>query len=289
MSEIKQQRIYDMGAAPLTENINRRMSEFTRENMYIGLPAKIVGVDDYETLQCVDVEFVINDVHTKLNMELMKRTILKKVFVKLQGGGGFQEKIPVSKGDLVLLKWPHRDLGSFLDGDGSSVDQPVNYVAELEDCWVELGFGTRKNNYKPSKVDWVFQGPNTVETISPDGTITKITTGTTFLQSSEHTIDTDVIITKTLHVMGDVVFDKKLNVKGDTTLDSKLNVGGVTNAQGAVNALAGTFSSTYAGVGGGAASFAVDMGINGVVTINGVVINTHTHLDAEGRPTQGPQ
>ena len=266
-----------MGLPSQTGEARRKIAEFNRDNVYIGLPAKIVGTSDYENLQCVDVELLINDVYPKHNMETMKRTVLKKVFVKLEGAGGFSEKLPVSLDDPVLLKWSHRDLGTFLDGDGSAVDQSVDHVAELEDCWVELGFGTRKNNYKPSKVDWVFQGPSTVETISPDGTITKITTGTTLLQSSAHTIDADVTITKDLLVQGNVI------------IDGNLGVGGVTNAQGAVNALAGTFSSTYAGVGGGGATFAVDMSINGTVTINGMVVNTHTHLDAEGRPTQGPQ
>ncbi|AUR84725.1 hypothetical protein NVP1063O_058 [Vibrio phage 1.063.O._10N.261.45.C7] len=269
--------VYDLGGSSLSENIDRRARDFNRENLYIGIPAIVTSVDDYETLQCVDVQILINDLYTWKDNTILTSPKIGKVFVALPSGGGFTQKMPVSVGDKVRLCWAHRDLSNFLDGDGSAVDQIASSVSELEDCWVELGFGTRRVNQKPSKDNYIIEGPNTTITITPEGVVTVDTEGVSYLKSSHHTIDTDVTITKTL------------TVNGNTSLDKNLDVGEVTTSQGMVNALSGVQAASYAGVGGGAATFNVDMGVNGTVTINGININTHYHIDAEGRPTGVPQ
>jgi hypothetical protein len=269
--------VYDMGGVSLKENIDKRARDFNRENLYIGIPAIVTNVDDYEDLQCVDVQILINDLYTWKNNTILTSPKIGKVFVALPSGGGFTNKMPVSVGNKVRLCWSHRDLSNFLDGDGSAVDQIASSVSELEDCWVELGFGTRRNNQSPSKDNYIIEGPNTKITITPDGVVTVDTSGTSYLKSSHHTIDTDVTITK------------NLLVQGNTTTDGNNNTGGVTISQGIINGLSGVQAASYAGVGGGAATFNVDMGITGTVTINGIVVNTHTHIDSTGGTTQGPQ
>ncbi len=270
------QKVYNLATESFTENVNKRVHE-AFENIYIAIPAKVVNTDHYESLQCVSVEFSIRDIYTRKNAAILESVTLEKVFVKLHDAGGFKIKSPVSKGDYVTLHWSHKDLGDWLDGDGTSVAQSTTDRASLEDCWVDLGFGTRKDHTNPSKTDLIIEGPNTNITITPTGVITATTSGTSYIKSSHHTIDTDVTITK------------NLLVQGNTTTDGNVQTGGSTTSQGVVNALAGVYASTYAGVGGGAATFEVDMEINGTVTINGITVNTHTHLDAEGRSTQGPQ
>lgn len=276
-------RTYDMANTSFTENVNKKVNEF-REGLYIAIPATVVGVQDYETLQCLDVVPVINDIYTRKDASVLKVQTLRKVFVKLHNAGGWKFNFPVAIGDKATLHWSHKDLSKWLDGDGGNVDQSVTELAELNDCWIELGFGTRKVNNKPSLTDVVLEGPATKITVTPEGVVTAETSGTSYLKSSHHTIDTDVTITKNLLVEGNTT------TNGNNTTDGNTLTKGTTESTGIITATSGVYAASYAGLGGGGATFNVDMGITGTVTINGVVINTHTHnVILEGQPTGGPQ
>ncbi len=279
MATTKSNHIYDMSGMSLSENIIKRVGDFNRQNLYISIPARVVNVDDYETLQCVDVKPVINDTYTMHDLETLQSITMRKVFVKHTSGGGFDILPPVEKGGLVTLHWPHRDISTFLDSDGTEdVDQPVEWIAQMEDCWATLGFGTRREHQNPSQKNLLIRGPKTLVTITPEGHITTetagdvkiIAEGSSYLKSSHHTIDTDVTITKSLVV------------EKDTTTDGNTLTKGTTTSQGAVEAQAGVFASAFAGIGGAAATFEVDMGITGTVTINGVNVNLHTHVGGTG-------
>jgi hypothetical protein len=170
-----QRRPIDVGTLSTREIIQKSLTDFTREDLYIALPATVVGVDDYETTQCVDVRGVINDVYE--DTSLIQAVLIKKVFVKLPAGGGFKVKLPIAVGDLVTLHWAHRNLNTFLDNSGQAVDEPIEMVADIRDCWVEHGFGTRSNNQSPSKTDFIIEGANTTVTITPAGKVSITTTG----------------------------------------------------------------------------------------------------------------
>jgi hypothetical protein len=183
MPQSKSGHTYDMGAMSYNENISKRIAQFTREDLYIGIPARVVGVDDYESLQCVDVQPVFDDVHIKKNSTVLEAVTIKKVFVKLPSGGGFNIKLPVSKGDLCTLNYAHKDLGEWLDSVGDeNIAQSVFKIANVEDCWVDLGFGTRKTHQNPSADNLVIEGPNTTITITPSGDLTADTVGTSYIQ-----------------------------------------------------------------------------------------------------------
>lgn len=267
-----------MSTVNLSENTRKLIDEM-REGLPLAIPAIITNTSDYESLQCVSVEFAIRDIFpTKADAEL-DTVKLEKVFVKLLHAGGFKVKCPVHKGDLVTLQWSHKDLGKFLDSDGSIIAQNVTEIADLEDCWVELGFGTRRKHTNPSVDNFIIEGEGTTVTITPSGDVTLKTDnnvrveagGSSYLKSSHHTVDTNMTITK------------NLKVKGNTMVD------GTTDSQGALSGHAGVYGSTFAGIGGSKANFAVDMKINGTVKINGININTHTHTGNEGRPTSPPK
>lgn len=256
---------YDMISNSLTEHTNTRTEEL-KQNNYKTIPAVITGVDSYEKLQCVSVEFSIRDIFDRKNSTILESVKLEKVFVRLPKFGGWKFKYPVAKGDEVVLHWSHKDLSRFLDGDGSSVAQSITEVGEIEDCFVELGFGTRKNHNDPSLKNLILMQSATNITITPEGDISidtegNISTtakGTHYLKSSHLTVDNSV------------------------TIKENLIVEGTTESTGVVTALSGVHASTYAGIEGGAASFEVDIGVNGVVTINNVVVNDHTHDNPEG-------
>jgi hypothetical protein len=275
-----QKRPLDIGMIPTTELIQKALTDFTREDLYISIPATVTEVNEYETKQVVSVKPVINDEYK--DNQLVKAITIKSVFVKIPSGGGFSIKLPIAVGDLVTLHWAHRNISTFLDGQGADVDEPIDMVADIRDCWVTHGFGTRSNNQKPSQKDYIVVGPNskhtitpegkstlelpkTTQTILPNGNMTTETEGTSYIKSSDHTIDTDVTITGNLHVIGDSATDGKLSSE------------------------TGTFSPTYSGpLGGGAGSMTIgDITSSGTVTINGITVNGHDHSNPEGGNT-GP-
>ena len=266
--------IYDFFSKSLKDSVFARRNQASDHN-FKGIPAEVVGVSDYEGLQCLDVRALINDIYVERDNLVLESITLKKVFVALPRSGGFSIKQPVGVGDIVRLCWAHRDLGAFLDGDGSSVDININEIAQIEDCWVELGFGTRKNHTNPSLKNLVIEGPSTEIVITPEGVVTVNNAGTSYIKSSHHTVDTDMTIT------GNTQIDGTLTVSGAADFESTVL------AQGALSAQSGTFSSTYAGFAGvsAPATFNVDMNITGTVTIDGINVNTHIHTDAEARPT----
>ena len=257
--------IYDFLSKPYQQAVIERKQEQRLIN-FKGAPAIVVGVQDYEELQCLDVQVAIDDIYVRRNNLVLESIILKKQFVSLPNSGGFMIKQPVKVGDPCRLKWSHKDLGQYLDGSGGKVQLNINETGEIEDCWVELDGGTRKNNTKPSVDNFIIEGPETKITIKPAGDVEIITSGTTLLQSSGHTIDAP-----TTSITG------TLEVQGATTLLSTLVTTGVTTSSG------GILSPTYAGIGGAPATMSADLILTGdltqtgTFTVNGVVVNNHDH------------
>lgn len=262
--------IYDFFSKSL-KDITFSRAQQTADHNFKGIPATVVSVEDYEKYQCVSVRALINDVFVERDNLVLESIILKKVFVALPRSGDFLIKQPVKVGDIVRLCWSHRDLGAFLDSDGSAVDVKVSEVAQIEDCWVELGFGTRKNHNKPSLTDFIIQGKNTEIVIKPSGDITVNTNGTSYIKSTHHTVDTNMTITGNLLVNGNTNIDQNLTVTGTSTLQSM------------VTASSGVSAASYAGIGGG------NNVMLGTVTIGGKVVNTHYHLYDGDTPTSPMQ
>lgn len=207
--------IYDFFSKSLKDIAYSRRNQASDHN-FKGIPAEIVGVSEYEEYQCVDVKFLINDVYIERDNMVLESMTLKRVFVALQRSGGFSIKQPVAVGDIVRLSWAHRDLGDFLDGSGNSVDLSIKEIARIEDCWVELGFGTRKNHTNPSIDNLIIEGPNTTITITPDGDVSVKTSGTSSITSSAHTINADTTIKGSLTVTGNTDVVGTLTTAGAT-------------------------------------------------------------------------
>lgn len=226
--------------------IRKLIREFAEEDLYIAMPAKIVNIDNYESLQVVSVKPCIDQTFPDYNDEKVLANTMKKVFVKLPAGGGFSITMPVAVGDLCTLHWSHRDLSDFLDGNGSDVTQPKNYIANIEDCWVELGFGTRKNHQSPSATDLVIKSDNTTITITPEGEIDINTASTTKVTSSAHTINTDLTVTGNNSTTGNTILTGNLAVTGTTTHTGNLDFSTLSNL--GVAGVSGVFTSQYGSI-----------------------------------------
>lgn len=163
-------RFYDFFGNSVAQNIYKDSVAYQRESLYIAVPCRIENVDSYEEKQVVDARILINDVYNVTQGKVLEQTVMKDIFVRLKGAGGFEEKHPVEVDDIAAMYFSHKDLTKFLAGNGSDVDVSIADRGKMNDCWIELGFGTKSNNYKPSLTDLIVKGPKSTSTTKPDGT-----------------------------------------------------------------------------------------------------------------------
>ncbi len=215
--------------------------------------------------------------------------------MKLPNGNGFSVKYPIAKGDLVTLHWCHKDLNDWLDSSGDEdVTIAKTKIYNLEDCWITHGFGTRKSHQNPSATDLIVEGDSTTLTITPEGVVTLVTDGTTTITSEGHTVNADTQINGNLSVSGNASIDQNLTVSGNADVAQNVTITGTTDITGILTAASGVLAASYAGIGGGAATFAVDMNVTGTVatvgsiTVNGVALESHVHTDSDGGTTSSP-
>ncbi len=204
MSAPKTNRLYDPATTDLKSAMSKRLAEFTREDLFICLPARIVGIDEHETRQVINVELIIEERYK--DGRVLSPLILKSVFVKTHGGGDFYIKFPVAIGGYVTLHWAHRTINDWLDGDGSNIEQPMDYTALAKDCYADIGFGTRKVNQSPSAENLIIEGPNSSITMKPNGdfiintkgNVEVVSEGTATVTAASATINCDTTVDGTL-------------------------------------------------------------------------------------------
>ena len=231
--------IYDFFSKSLKEIAFSRKNQASDHN-FKGIPAVIVGVSDYEEYQCVDVKVSINDIYTERDNLVLESITLKRRFVSLPSSGGFSIKQPVAIGNPVRLKWSHRDLGVYLDGDGSNVDINISEIAGIEDCWVELDGGTRKNNTSPSLTDFIIEGPKTKITIKPSGETSLVTNGTTITIDSSGNLSVVTNGTSSIEASGHTI-NAPTTINGDTLINGILTLPtGIVNTHVHLSTAVGT-------------------------------------------------
>ncbi len=267
-------RLYDSHTMSVNEMISRRLSAFTKEELYIGLPARVTSIADYSSLQCVNVEtlFCVEDKDGQVNLTVA----INKVFVKLQHGNGFSIELPIAVGDLLTLQWSHTALSYFLDSDGEHTITLSDFEKwqGLRDCWAVHGFGTRRNNLNPSTDNLNIKGDGTTITITPSGEITIVTEGNFNLTTPANVNISCAVANVTA---------------GDSNFSGNVNIGGDLNVDGMSSLKSGTLSPTYSGYGGAGSMTIGSATISEDAEIAGISFNGHIHIDAEGRSTTTPQ
>ncbi|AUR87565.1 hypothetical protein NVP1101O_154 [Vibrio phage 1.101.O._10N.261.45.C6] len=250
---------YNMSPDQLVE---RRLARFTKDDLYINIPARVINTDDYESIQAIDVQLAYNIEDE--DYEIDYAVTVKKVQVKLEGGGGFYQKFPVKKGDLVTLHYSHKSLNKFLNSDGKTplTVRGFELWAGLRDCWATLGFATRVNNQSPSVENYVLEGDNTLVVITPNGKYTIDTKDNIDITSSG-----DV----TINCNKAIINAPKSEFTGDVKVDGTLTVEGVSTFK------AGVLAPTYGGYGGAGSMTIGTVNASVNVTINGKAVKGHNH------------
>lgn len=157
----------------VTEVVTQEIKTQVDSKVRVSIPAVVVGVSDYSTLQVLDVRPLVGIVYN--DGEELSPPTLKKIFVKLPRSGGFNESYPVKKDELVTLHYTHRSIYGFLSGDGSEFKASEDDKWGLKDCYITLGFGTFGNNISPDPENYRFQttGGEYKKTITPSGDVTE--------------------------------------------------------------------------------------------------------------------
>ncbi|EJS4014571.1 phage baseplate assembly protein V [Vibrio parahaemolyticus] len=97
-----------------------------------------------------------------------------------------------------------------------------------------------------------------------------------------------VSIISDVDIEGAVTISKTLDVGGNTSIGGNLSITGTVSGQQTATFMGTVGAAGYGGpVSGGVAKMQNGMEVSGTATINGVAVSvdTHTHVDAEGRPT----
>lgn len=241
-------RLFDISIPTTDEQIDDKLSNYTRNELFIAIPATVLRVDEYESSQVVDVQPVFD--LELIDDRIVTAPVFKKVFVKIPSGGGFSIKLPIAVGDLVTLQYAHKAISTWLDSDGGQLTQSEFHIAMERDCWVEHGFGTRKNNQSPSQTDLIIEGPNTTITIPPSGNLVIDTNGTSTVKSLAHTIDANTIVTGTLTVLGDVTVGEVGTPSNLTVLETGIVSSGSVSATTTVAAGTTVSGTTVSGTNG---------------------------------------
>ncbi|BAV80949.1 putative baseplate assembly protein [Vibrio phage RYC] len=278
---------YDVLTTSFADQVADELIKNNRD-IRIAIPARITNIDEYEASQCVTVLPEIDEVSLLANGQRIKAVPIPKMLVRLQEGGGFKLKFPVRVNDPCVIYFSHRDLSDYIDGNGDRVDSSIESQPTYNDGWVELGFGTRKNNQNPSATDLILEGDSTTLTITPAGQVTldteskvEVTTranvrvvadGDSYLKSSKHTIDTDTEIT------GNLVVKKNTTVEGTSLL--KLQVTAET----------GIYSPNYSGLNGTGGQMTIgDATITNDAVIGNISYLGHVHDGDSGGTTSTPK
>ena len=109
--------VFESGTRSVKEVIKDEIDIFAQEDLMVAVPARVIGVQDYSSLQCVDVQPVINP--SWIDGRKLEAPPIRKVFVKLPNGGAFSITYPIAVGDLVTLHYSHKELSAWLDSDGT--------------------------------------------------------------------------------------------------------------------------------------------------------------------------
>lgn len=248
------------------------------KGLYIGAFGRIVSLRNYEKYQTADIELVIKEQIDNYDATISYSQTLKDIRVALPRFGKYVVNLPPAIGDLVWLSYATKDIGDFLDTDGKeNILQSDNYRAERNDCIAFLCGGTRKNHNNPSTENLEVKSDTFSLVITPEGVVN--------MEGSKFKFKADEIELDTPETL----------CTGNLKVEGNVNIEGTTESTGLLTAKAGVYAASYAGIGGGAATFNVDMNVTGAInmtgtfTLNGIVVDSHTHIDAEGRPTGGMQ
>ena len=220
MTNINPQRQYNNIAAVL-----RFAFQQLSKNIYTVMPGAVTAYDAASRRASVQPSI---DVETT-DGRLIARPVIDNVPVLQPTGGGYSVRLPVAEGDLVLLLFPMRGLGNWLDDTAAGADRaaPTGGLMDGQHAVAVAGFGGRTAQTADSgSLALQNDDASIAVAIGEDGV----------------TVTGDLTVTGGLNVTGNVTIEGGLTVNDDVTivardmlLDGDVRVTGSLIVDGSIN------------------------------------------------------
>ena len=259
-------------------------------------PAKIKSYNPVE--QTCTVMVSVEDYYTGINFSYRKQEapLLVDVPVHVLQGGGWSLTVPIKEGDNCLVVYAQKGYDHWLYSglqetgliDGRPTSEHYREFS-IRDALCIVGFNPIPSaipNYNPDDMEIRNADLSQRITLKKSGSI-EVHTTMDVIVTAENVTSTSKTATVTAPKTK-IIADETVEVLSPlTTFSGNIKVGGSIlmggAKKGSVCELNGTLKMNGDMESTGGATFASD------VTASGKSVSTHTHKDAEGRPTSAPE
>jgi hypothetical protein len=261
-------------------------SDYALSNIYTSIPGVIVGIKNMGQL-CVDVQPTIN-VRTQGGEENTQRPPILNVPYQQplspQGGLTF----PVAVGDTVWLNFSMRGLEVWKRSSGESAAPADMRTFDPRDCIATPAYPFGLSPNQPNKRS-LPHDPSDVVLVHNIGTGAEVEVR---LKKGSGEVEINSPTKVTVNCV-----DAEVNASSSTTVnttDFSVNSSNFTVNSGNVSFSSGTFlvgTGTYGITASDSANMTANFSQTGSYTLNGIVLETHTHggVESGGSNTAGPQ
>tara|TARA_R110002020_G_scaffold31715_1_gene98543 strand:- start:1658 stop:2479 length:822 start_codon:yes stop_codon:yes gene_type:complete len=247
--------------------IRFNIQDFLTENVSTIIPAKVIGISDFEKHQRVNVEPSIN--YTYPDGTILVLPPLDNVPIQYPSGGGGSITFPIAVGDMVSLHFSMYSMKEWLEGIGDQVTPMDARMFSFTDAIAIAGMNTYENNASPDPkdVEVKFNGSSFKLKSDDNGKGVELTTDANL---TINCVNANVNTTNSANI----VAGQEAKVTAPIlTLDSITSITATTP----IFTINGNLVVS-GGIGGGG-SGQVSTGANfvGDVTADGTSLKTHTH------------
>lgn len=154
----------------LSTAIGLATKQFLRDNVFGPIPGKIVSVDEYESMNVVDVEVTVPRVFSSGRVEREEGQIIGGVPIVQPGAGEAVTTYPVKVRDPVLLIPCMRDITEWKLSSGEEESNPreIRYMSK-NDFVAIVGLETTKSHLNPHPDNFEIKFNDFLLSVSPDG------------------------------------------------------------------------------------------------------------------------
>lgn len=152
------------------DDLTKYMKKKLRDTLMTSTPARIVGIDEYNSSQLVDVQPVILEADD--SGVLLEPAVIYRVPVQLYSGGGAIISVPVAVGDIVQLHFQLSDIDKWKVSDGETLVSPESKRKfNTSDAIAVPCLATTQTTLNPDSTNLDIRFGNTNISISPEGKV----------------------------------------------------------------------------------------------------------------------
>lgn len=202
--------------------INSLIEDKIRSDIYTMLPAKVVNVDDYSTLQTISVQPLIGRLYQD-GVNLLPQQI-DNVPVIMPSAGGAVISFPIKEGDGVCLLFSMRNLDNWEDSDGQDIlPTPSTRHHSITDAVAIAGLYTTTSNLKPNPTDVEIKFAGSSWKMKPSGDIEEYVAGNRkIVVAGNYEIESSTLTHNGVNISETHVHEQGVDSDGNTQVDTEV-------------------------------------------------------------------